>query len=105
MISNCNVTAASTSTGGEVTCYAVVYYSTRCIDESATSGVNNTITSTSNSVCRKQRLTHINSALGSSTVQYTNVPSISASGTAYAVTSVYSRPFSNYTRKFSFIKI
>lgn len=87
-----------------VTCYAVIYYSSRCPDEAPNSGLNNNVNAASNSACRKKRMTNINAALGPSTpVQYTNVPGLTVSGTLVAVQSIYSVTSTNYTRKFSII--
>jgi hypothetical protein len=82
-----------------MTCSAVIYYSTRCSDEAASSGVNNTISST-NSACRDKRLSNIYAALGSSSgTQYTNVPSLTVSNTVLPIRSIYSVAFSLYSRK------
>jgi hypothetical protein len=82
-----------------ISCQSTIYYSSRCPDEAATSGLNATSNSTTNSACRKKRLSNINTALGSSSVAYTNVPSLTVSNIIVPVTSVYGILFSNYSGK------
>lgn len=79
-----------------LSCTAVIYYETRC---AGTSTVSNTTTTTN--TCRKQRITNINTALGSTPiVQFTNVVSLIFDSIVVAIQSIYTHPFSSYSRKF-----
>jgi hypothetical protein len=87
-----------------MTCTATAYYSSRCPDKSPSSGINTSVSSTSNSACRKKREANINAALGaSSNTQYTNVVSLGVGGTFIPVTAIYGYAFSNYSRKSSIV--
>lgn len=85
---------------GNVGCYTTIYYSSRCSDESPSSGLNNYVNSTSNSACRKKRMSNINGALGSSAVKYTNVATLIINSVAVPIQTLYGIPFSNSSRKF-----
>lgn len=87
-----------------MSCSAVIYYSSRCPDEAPSTGLYNSIYSSGNSACRKKRMTNINSALGSTSVaQFTNIASLPLSGLVVPVQSVYTYPFSYYSRTYSII--
>ncbi len=104
LISNCSITAnVSAVTNGifspNISCYAVIYYSTRCPDEAPTSGLNVGLNTTTNSACRKRRLTNIDGALGQSNVLYTNVPSLTVSNIILPIITIATLPVSSYLRK------
>ncbi|UJR34315.1 hypothetical protein I4U23_021718 [Adineta vaga] len=96
-ITNTTTTATNTPTSIFLLCPAIIYYSTRCIDQGITSGINNSLSSTGNSACRISRMKQINNALGStSTTQYTNVPTVIIGSTSVTVYNITTLTFANY---------
>ena len=87
-----------------MSCSAVVYYSARCPDQAPNSGLYNYVNTTGNSACRNKRMKNINSALGStSVVQFTGVDSLTIGGVSVLMQSIYSYPFSYYSRTSSIV--
>jgi hypothetical protein len=103
LISNCSLTtyvpASTTINNTNISCSAVIYYSSRCPDEAPSTGLYLYANASTNSACRTKRMTNINSALGStSVVQFTNVVSLTFGGVVVPMQSVYSYPFSYYSQ-------
>ncbi len=104
LLSNCsfagNVTSDTGIVSPNISCSAVIYYSSRCPDEAPNTGLYNAINATTNSACRTKRMTNINGALGSSSsVQFTNVATLIVSNILIPIKTIYTEAFSTYSRK------
>ncbi len=104
LISNCSIISPAGTTLSNTSCNAVIYYSARCRDEAPTYGLYSFVNASSNSACRKKRMTNINGALGATGTTYTNVPFLLGnSSTNVSVSMITTTPFSSYSRKFLII--